>query len=62
MKNYTGKIHGINFLVKDSKTIRIWKPSDLDMMEFRPQCDFVVKYLIDEGFFNKKQCKVEVVN
>jgi hypothetical protein len=34
----------------------------LDMMEFRPQCDFVVKYLIDEGFFNKKQCKVEVVN
>ncbi len=62
MNNYDGKVRGIRFLVKDSSTIRVWKPADLDMAEFRPQCDYIVKYLIDEGFFNKKQCRVEVVN
>ena len=61
MNNYTGKVRGIKFLVKDSSTIRVWKPVDLDMAEFKPQCDFIVKYLIDEGFFNKKSCRVEVV-
>lgn len=62
MINYTGKVNGIKFLVLDSKTIRIWKPTDLTFLQFKPKCDFVIKYLIDEGFFNKKSCKVEVVN
>lgn len=61
MDNFTGKIKGIKFLIKDAKTIRIWKPESMSVDEFRPQCDLVVKYIIDEGFFNKKTCKVEIV-
>lgn len=61
MKNYQGQIRGIKFLIKDNKTIRLWKPDDVEVENFRPLCDLVVKYIIDEGFFNKKNCKVEIV-
>ena len=61
MENFGGKIRGIRFLIKDAKTIRIWKPADMPLEDFRPQCDLVVKYIIDEGFYNKKSCKVEIV-
>ena len=61
MDNFSGKIKNIKFLIKDAKTIRIWKPHNMSLDEFRPQCDLVVKYIIDEGFFNKKSCKVEIV-
>lgn len=61
MESFSGKIKGIRFLVKDAKTIRIWKPDNMSLEEFRPQCDLVVKYIIDEGFYTKKTCKVEIV-
>jgi len=61
MGNYNGKIKGIRFLVKDAKTVRIWKPDGMSVDEFRPQCDLVVKYIIDEGFYTKKSCKVEII-
>jgi len=57
-----GYVNGIRFLIKDKNTIRIWKPSDVDFSVFKTRCDFVIKYLIDEGFFNKTKCKVEVVS
>lgn len=61
MENFSGKIKNIKFLIKDEKTVRIWKPDNMSLEEFRPQCDLVVKYIIDEGFYNKKTCKVEIV-
>lgn len=61
MYNFSGKIRGIKFLIKDAKTVRIWKPAEMSLDEFRPQCDLVVKYIIDEGFYTKKSCKVEIV-
>lgn len=56
-----GYIRGIKFLIKDTNTIRIWKPVDVEFTEFKQKCDSVIKYLIDEGFFTKHKCKVEVV-
>jgi len=61
MKNYEGEIRGVKFLIKDVRTIRVWKPADVEVDDFKPLCDLVVRYLIDEGFFKKKQCKVEIV-
>jgi hypothetical protein len=57
----SGYINGIRFEIKDTNTIRIWKPSDIAFFDFKSRCDLTVKYLIDEGFFNKTKCKVEVV-
>lgn len=57
----TGYIRGIRFEIKDVHTIRVWKPDDIDFYSFKSKCDLTVKYLIDEGFFNKNKCKVEVV-
>ena len=57
-----GYVGGIKFLIKDTNTIRIWKPTDVEFTDFKQKCDFVIKYLIDEGFFNKTKCKVEVVS
>lgn len=59
--NKTGTVSGVKFLIKDNNTIRIWKPIDVSMEDFRSKCDYVIKYLIDEGFFDKTKCKVEVV-
>ena len=61
MDNFNGTIRGIRFLIKDEKSVRIWKPTDMTIEEFRPQCDLAVKYIIDEGFYSKKSCKVEIV-
>ena len=60
--NYKGKINGIKFQIKDVNTIQIWKPEDIEFCDFKPKCDCVVRYLIDEGFFAKKKCKVEVIS
>jgi hypothetical protein len=56
-----GMVYGIKFQIKDTNTIRIWKPTDITFSAFKYKCDFIIKYLIDEGFFNKTKCKVEVV-
>ena len=57
----TGYVNGIKFEIKDTNTIRIWKPSEIAFYDFKTRCDLTVKYLIDEGFFNRTRCKVEVV-
>ena len=57
----SGYVNGIKFEIKDASTIRIWKPSEIAFYDFKNRCDLTVKYLIDEGFFNKTKCKVELV-
>jgi len=61
LKPRNGLVYGVRFEVKNSNTIRIWKPTDIEFFDFKAKCDCVVKYLIDEAFFDKKNCKVEVV-
>jgi hypothetical protein len=56
-----GLVNGIRFEIKDTNTVRIWKPDELSFVEFKDRCDCIVKYLIDEAIFDKKNCKVEVV-
>ncbi len=61
LKPKFGLVYGVRFEVNKASTIRMWKPSDIAFYDFRSKCDCIVKYLIDEGFFDKKNCKVEVV-
>lgn len=57
----TGIIRNIKFLIENEYTVRIWKPNDQEVYDFKPQCNYVVKYLIDEGFLKNKKCKVNIV-
>lgn len=57
----SGFVHGVRFEIKDTNTIKIWKPSHIELSDFRISCNFIIKYLIDEGFYNKTKCRVELV-
>jgi hypothetical protein len=63
--NYTihkkGLINGVKFEIIDANTINVWKPAELDLYSFRSRCNFIVRYLIDEGFFNNRKCKVNII-
>lgn len=61
MSKKQGYVNGIRFEIKDETTIKIWKPEDQSFDYFKSRCDCIIKYLIDEGLFDKKKCKVEVV-
>jgi hypothetical protein len=62
MYNFSGKIRNIKFLIKDTKTVRVWKPKEASLENFRPQCDLIIKYIMDEGFYKKKSCRVEIIS
>lgn len=63
--NYTiqrkGLINGVKFEIIDSRTINVWKPAGVDLYNFKGRCNFIVRYLIDEGFFSNKKCKVNII-
>jgi hypothetical protein len=54
-------VRNIRFLIEDDTTVKIWKPDTIEMHDFRGQCGYIVKYLIDEGFLKSTKCKVNVV-
>jgi len=56
-----GLVNGVRFEIKDADTIKIWKPDGVSFSDFKERCDCVIRYLIDEGVFDKKKCKVEVI-
>ena len=56
-----GLVNGVRFEIKDASTIKIWKQVDVSFVDFKARCDCVIRYLIDEGVFDKKNCKVEVI-
>lgn len=56
-----GHVRNIKFLIENDTTVKIWKPDTIEMYDFRGQCGYIVKYLIDEGFLKSKNCKVNVV-
>ena len=56
-----GLVNGVRFEIKDANTIKIWKPEEVSFVDFKARCDCVIRYLIDEGVFDKKNCKVEVI-
>lgn len=57
----TGIVRNIRFLIKDENTVRIWKPENIELYDFRLPCNLILKYLVDEGFMKIKDFKVEVV-
>lgn len=57
----TGIVRNIKFLIEDASTVKIWKPIELEIYDFKPHCNYVVKYLIDEGFLKTKKCRVNIV-
>lgn len=56
-----GLVNGVRFEIKDADTVKIWKPEEILFSDFKARCDCVIRYLIDEGIFDKKKCKVEVI-
>lgn len=57
----TGRIRNIRFLIKDENTVKIWKPKNIPMYDFKLPCEYIAKYLVDENFIDRKNFKVEVV-
>ena len=57
----SGVVRNVKFLVRNDKTVRVWIPVNVEFDDFKPTCDCVIKYLIDEGFITSKSCRVEVV-
>jgi hypothetical protein len=62
LTNKTGLINGIKFVIISDIRVKIYKEKDIPFYDFKPRCDYVVKYLIDEGFLKSKQCRVDVVS
>lgn len=60
-KNTSGLVNGIKFEIKNSDTIDVWKPMDVEISQFKDRCNLIVKYLIDEGLFDKKKCRVNII-
>ncbi len=56
-----GLVRNIKFLVYDVSSVRIWKPKDINLFEFKESSNSVVKYLIDEGFLKSKKCRVQIM-
>jgi len=61
LQNKTGLVNGIKFVVISESRVKIYKDKEIPFYNFKPRCDYVVKYLIDEGFLKSKLCKVDVV-
>jgi len=56
-----GFIRNIKFLIYDTQMVRIWKPKDVHLYDFKPMSNVIIKYLIDEGFMKNKKCKVQIM-
>ena len=56
-----GTVRNIKFLVYDVSSVRIWKPKEINLFDFKESSNYVVKYLIDEGFLKSKRCKVQIM-
>lgn len=61
LKNFQGLINNIQFKVETENTVKIWKPDNVEVYDFKPICNHIVKYLVDEGFMTTRKCKVLIV-
>jgi len=59
--NMQGIVRNIKFQIENDITVKIWKPENVELLEFKENCDFVIKYLIDEGFLKSKRCRVKIM-
>ncbi len=57
----SGTIRNIKFLIDVDGTINVWKPNGISVAEFKPDCNYLIRYLIDEGFSDKKKCKIKII-
>lgn len=63
-ENYTDIVEGMFFNIRvtisHQKTIRIFNDKNIQFSEFKPTCDKIGRYLIDEGFVSTKTPRIEV--
>lgn len=63
-KNNTDTIEGMFFnihvVITQQKIIRIFNDKSVPFYEFKPVCDKIGRYLIDEGFVTTKTPRIEV--
>lgn len=55
-----GVFFKIRVIVTQQKTIRIFNDQNIPFHDFKPVCDKIGTYLIDEGFVTTKTPRIEV--
>ena len=55
-----GNFFNTNVCITDEKRIRIFNEKGIEFDEYKPLCDRIAMYLIDEGFVTTKTPKVEI--
>lgn len=55
-----GIFFNLRVVITQQKTIRIFNDKNITFYDFKPVCDKIAKYLIDEGFVVTKTPRIEV--
>lgn len=61
MTKIDGYIYGIRFRIEERNVVVIYMPENVLKDEFRPKCNLIVKYMMDEGLVKHQRCKVKIV-
>jgi hypothetical protein len=63
-KKLTGVVEGLFFGIRvmlvDQTTIRIYDTNNTPFYDFKPICDKISRYVIDEGFIKTTKPRVEI--
>lgn len=63
-KNASDVVEGVFFKIRvtitEQKLIRIFNDANIPFYDFKPICDKIGRYLIDEGFVITKTPRIEV--
>lgn len=55
-----GMFFKIRVTITEQKAIRIFNDANIPFYDFKPMCDKIGRYLIDEGFVITKTPRIEV--
>ena len=63
-KNASEVVEGVFFKIRvvitEKKLIRIFNDANIPFYDFKPTCDKIGRYLIEEGFVTTKTPRIEV--
>jgi hypothetical protein len=63
-KNASDVVEGVFFKIRvvitEKKLIRIFNDANIPFYDFKPTCDKIGRYLIEEGFVTTKTPRIEV--
>lgn len=59
-ENVEGVFFNIRVKITQQRVIRIFNDNNVPFYDFKPTCDRIGKYLIDEGFVTTKTPRIEI--